>query len=87
MNWLDELKLDANPPPLEFCTRTTRHLGLEMEEEIIISSRKLPIQFIAMAAEFLKEADRWAAGKFIVAVKCNTREEISAVEKKIAQLK
>lgn len=65
----------------------TRHLGLEMEEEIIISSRKLPIQFIAMAAEFLKEADRWATGKFIVAVKCNTREEISAVEKKIAQLK
>ena len=58
-----------------------------MEEEIIVSSRKLPVQFIAMAGEFLREADRWASGKFIIAVKCKTPEEISKVEDKIARLK
>ena len=83
-NWASVPKLSVQFLNRDF---NTKHLGLEMEEEIIASSRKLPIQFIALAEEFLKEADRWAGGKFIIAVKCRTPEEISKVEDKIARLK
>lgn len=58
---------------IQFLNRdpNTEHLAQNMPDEAIESSRKLPISFIAYYPEFVKNAARWAQGKFAVTIICN----------------
>lgn len=58
---------------IQFLNRdpNTDHLAQSMSDEVIESSLKLPISFIANYSEFVKNASRWAHGKFIAVVCCD----------------
>lgn len=73
---------------IQFLNRdfNTRHLGECMEDGVIASSRILPVQFIATADEFLRHADRWAQGKFVVVITCRDERDVAAVQAKRRQL-
>lgn len=53
----------------------TRHLGDMADEGIIAHSRRLPISFLCTADEYVRNCDRWAEGRFIIAVDCGSRKE------------
>ena len=57
----------------------TVHLAARIDETIIDASRRTPIQFIATPDEFLENAGRWADGRFLVEVGCETRQQIEQV--------
>lgn len=57
----------------------TRHLGESMDETIIAASRRVPIQFPATPAEFMRHAATWAEGKFMVSIGCETQAQVDEV--------
>jgi hypothetical protein len=50
----------------------TQHLSETMSEEIIEASLRTPIEFISPYRDFAANAAKWARGKFIVHVQCET---------------
>lgn len=66
---------------IQFLNRdpNTEHLAQSMSDEVIESSLKLPVQFIATYSEFVKNASRWAHGKFVVAIRCDDETQAHEV--------
>jgi hypothetical protein len=62
----------------------TVHLSESMGEEIIDSSLRTPIEFIAPYGDLMRNAERWASGKFIVHVQCETWDEVQSALAKVA---
>lgn len=62
---------------LQFLNRdpNTAHLAQDMPEDIIRSSLKLPVNFIAAYREFMEHADYWAHGRFVVVVCCDDERQ------------
>ena len=57
----------------------TQHLAQEMPEEVLACSRRMPVGFIALYDEFMERAQEWAEGRFVVAVRCDDRDQADDV--------
>ena len=66
---------------IQFLNRdpNTEHLAQSMSDEVIESSLKLPVQFIATYSEFVKNAPRWVQGKFVVCIRCDDETQAHEV--------
>lgn len=58
---------------LQFLNRdpNTAHLGQAMPDEVLESSLRLPVSFVATFSEFARSAARWAEGRCVVFVQCD----------------
>ncbi len=65
----------------------TAHLADGIDETVLASSRRTPIQFSCDAAAFLEHADRWARGRFVVEVGCATPAEVERVMERAEPLR
>ena len=53
----------------------TRHLGSIVDDEIIADSRRVPINLICTADEYVQNHAYWAEGRFITWVGCKTQSQ------------
>lgn len=62
---------------LQFVNRdfNTIHLAKTLNEDVIKSSLKVPIVFVALFDEFKQNIEKWAQGKFVVVVECSSEKE------------
>ncbi|MCF7838784.1 MAG: hypothetical protein K9N49_09155, partial [Candidatus Marinimicrobia bacterium] len=66
---------------LQFLNRdpNTEHLAQVVTDEHLASSFRVALGFIAEYDEFMRGAERWAAGKCVVAVRCADRDQLQTV--------
>ncbi len=74
---------------IQFCNRdpNTAHLAQTMTEELLETTFRVPLGFIATYDEFKENADFWAHGRCAVAVRCDDREQAREIVKKLEKLR
>jgi hypothetical protein len=66
---------------IQFLNRdpNTKHLAHVIDDKIIRSTFKVPINFISNYEEFIARCEIWAEGKFVIIVECNSEDEAKEV--------